>query len=381
MFIKLEVFPSTKMKGGLDNLTRRELLSLSVLAGFGMLSEGADKKEKPSAAQKEPALTLEGYYNKAMQEMSRAWIPGLNMLTKIIDKYPVPEALFIYGDRALIKNNFMVACEHDHENIETAISAYNLVLQDRPTHLGALINRGACYSALGTARTYSVRYGMSALKPPQMWEEYRKKALEDFDKAIAIRPDSFAAHYGKAAVLEEMASVSLQVDLTYLNDAISEYQKTIKHAKKSQFWTEHTPIINEEAEVFIAQKPLCIMSPTVKFFMDRWFSKRTGGKPLVVQTDTMAYIPGENDFEAFANFQLGYALELSGKDRREEAVARYRRAVELNQQVPMFYKMLFQSLDGFGSKMESEAAGSKYHEVSKYIQSLLEVDAPKKRSD
>ena len=346
------------MQNRLGNLTRRGFFGLVGVAALSVYgSEKQAKQEELFLPYVDPAL--EEYYNEAMskfqQEETKA--DGLKMLLEADKKFPNSAlAHFLAGNA--VYYNLEIDLKERHV---WALERYDKALSLDSKFAGAYVNRGTVHyqKVEPSIEEAQEMFRTGNFELPAFRKAAYREALADLEKAIKLRP-SFSAFFNRGRV---------KMHSNQELEAVRDFQQAIKIGSKNNSWEGYLPKIQEEAvtESLVGSNPLFLVSAFAKYILDNHCDKVKGHRVAVQDTASMIYLQNENDFEAFANFQIGTCYARQNVRDYDNAVKHYSKAIELNPNVPAFYQFLGMVQFGTGKRLEAAESLEKYKAVCEYI--------------
>lgn len=354
-------------------LTRRDLLCATILFLSGCEKKDSSTKtgesklgnsEKNVSNQDE----VEEFYSSIMNNYQNLdLLSAMEKLGKIFQKFPDNDyARWAFADSAFITVDGRIRNEYEFRQLVFSLIHYESLLKENPNHHAALINLGVGESYYGNSTGFTTnRAEHSQMLPIKERKQHIEKALNHFDTAVQLHPESFAAHYGRANALREVIGLSKEP-----TEAIEQYKKALSIAPQNKLLVSESLNISDEEEVFVGYTPHCVISPTLKRHISA-LSMVIATEPVVIQGKTVAYIPSENDFEAFCHFHIARLSSFFTMKDYDAAKLHYEKAIGLNPKVPTFHREQMQFLDSQGDYSGKSTASDNYDRIQREIMARM----------
>lgn len=262
---------------------------------------------------------IEKQYRLALTRFSEVGRLDATLFESLVRDFPEsPEAHLLLG-------NIYSIAEFTENRFEKAFWEYNKAIELRPQFVAAYVNRGVARFVQHEAALLRAAVGTTI---PKEVEAAGKKAIEDFDKALSLQPDLFAAHFNKGVVLkmigkerEAIKSFDLAISLGLKIDPLD--QPSVANEGKYQYLS--------------TGYPMCVMSQFLKFVIDKYLTHTVGGRKIVRLSPLMTFISGENDPTAFAHYHKGVSYARANLRNYRAAIESLTAAIKMNPNVPEFY--------------------------------------------
>jgi len=267
---------------------------------------------------------IEIEYRNAVSQVLTKRLRDIQPIIALAERYHTqPECHFILGNvygLAILEPN----------HYEKAIKQFDKVLELDSDCAAAYVNRGVFVLLTAHDKWLSNPLDVIARTEPDHIPDYLKKAasdaIQDFDYAIRINPDLFAAHFNKGVTLSIVGRST---------EAIVSLDKALRIAPKMQPTGKLSLRKELSVQCLGTAHPLCIMSQFRSYVIEEFFTKKDGSQK-VCQLGEVHFMPSPNDFRAFAYFHKSIVYS-RGVHNHSEAVNALTSAIEQNPRVPAFY--------------------------------------------
>lgn len=245
-----------------------------------------------------------------------------------------------------------------------AIGIYDRILSQNPTNVAALVDRGValCFTASPKNEDEAKAIGMGNM--PDTFRKGFEQAIADFDHALQVDTNSFAAYYDKATALSSLGRSK---------EAIACFERAERIGLRTSDLSGTVPDLSREQTTVAIYGPssAALISRFGKYWVDNWEAKTIDGKRIVQVERTEAYISNSNDVEALCEFHIGQCYAHADLHDYSASLRYFDHAIELDPDVYQYYQ--FRALVEFGTGRQSKADAdeAKAHEVNNKINALI----------
>jgi len=306
----------------MEGLVRVVLSGIVTLSGMGLVSKcSAQALEQPAFSMEDEAA-LEEVYRECLSDFDKQRVFNPYIFSSLTEKAPDnPNTHMILGN-ALSLSQFVP------DNYQRAIEEFDKALAINPDIASVYVNRGLAHYLEVEPKNSIPKYMITGENMPEEFVKGAQLAIKDFDKAIKLNPLLFSAYFNKGVILKRIGKEK---------EAVPVFEKAIKLGLDKKAHSAPSVADEDGVEILGTGHPMMAMSQLREYAIDQKLNvKRKEGK-IVTLSRANPFISNENDAIAFAYYHQGTALASANMREYSKALKCLDKAITLNPDVPAFY--------------------------------------------